>query len=97
VIIAGTGVSIVACGNQKIEGHPVASWVGLLQHGLEYCKTLRLVDEKGAKIFNAQIESGDAEFLVSTAEGISARLSKTRGVVRGWLPDTQLAPRTKTS
>ena len=36
VIIAGTGVSIAACGNEKIDGHPVASWPGLLQHGLEY-------------------------------------------------------------
>jgi len=33
VIIAGTGVSIAACGNQLIENHPVASWPGLLQNG----------------------------------------------------------------
>jgi parallel beta-helix repeat protein len=88
LIIAGTGVSIAACGDQKIEGHPVASWVGLLQHGLEECKRRKLVDEKAAKIFDAQIESGDTEFLVSAAEGISARLSKWSGVFRGWLQDT---------
>lgn len=88
VIIAGTGVSIEACGNQEIEGHPVASWVGLLQHGLEYCKTQKLVDEKGAEVFKALIESGDAEFLVAAAEGISSRLSKSPGVFLGWLQDT---------
>src|SRR5271165_3291187 len=88
VIIAGTGVSIAACGNQEIEGYAVASWDGLLQHGLAYCRHLNLVDEKGAKIFNAQIESGDAEFLVSAAEGISARLARSPGVFVGWLQDT---------
>ena len=88
VIIAGTGVSIAACGNQEIEGYPVASWAGLLQHGLAYCRHLNLVDEKGVKIFNVQIESGDAEFLVSAAEGISARLAKTPGVFLGWLQNT---------
>ena len=62
MIIAGTGVSIEACGNQEIEGHSVASWAGLLRHGLEYCKTRKLVDEKGVKVLNAQIESDDADF-----------------------------------
>jgi hypothetical protein len=36
----------------------------------------------------ALIESGDAEFLVSAAEGISARLAKSPGVFLGWLQDT---------
>jgi hypothetical protein len=29
VVVAGTGVSIMACGDQKIEGFPVARWDGL--------------------------------------------------------------------
>jgi hypothetical protein len=43
VIVAGTGVSIAACGNQKVENYQVASWAGLLQHGLAYCRTLGIV------------------------------------------------------
>jgi hypothetical protein len=46
-IIAGTGVSIAACGNQMINGYEVASWPGLLQHGLERCRTLGLADKGG--------------------------------------------------
>jgi hypothetical protein len=55
------------------------SQAGLLQHGLAYCRHLKLVDEKGVKIFDA---------LVSAAEGISARLAKSPGVFLGWLQDT---------
>jgi len=88
VIIAGTGVSIEASNNQKISGYSVASWIGLLKHGIEYCKTRLLVDEASVTVFNTQIESGSAEFLVMTAEGISARLSKSPGVFRAWLQDT---------
>jgi hypothetical protein len=55
VTIAGTGVSITACGNQKIEKHPVATWDGLLRHGLEYCRELKLVNEKDLIVFNVQI------------------------------------------
>jgi len=34
VTIAGTGVSVAACGNQEVEGFKVATWTGLLQHGV---------------------------------------------------------------
>ena len=85
VIIAGTGVSIAACGNQMIEGHPVASWVGLLQHGLEYCRRLGL-DNKDAKLLGDQIKSNRVNYLVSVAQEISQRLqSRSPGTYRDWL------------
>jgi hypothetical protein len=40
-----------------------------LQHGLKYCEARKLVDETGVKVFNTQIESGNAEFLVSAQKG----------------------------
>jgi len=59
VIIAGTGVSIAACGNQLIENHPVASWPGLLQNGLEYCLSLGVADQEDAELLGNQIKSNN--------------------------------------
>jgi hypothetical protein len=39
VVIAGTGVSVVASGNPKIAGHHVATWTGLLGHGIDHGNT----------------------------------------------------------
>ena len=35
VVVVGSGVSVAACGQQLVEGHKVASWSGLLEHGVE--------------------------------------------------------------
>jgi hypothetical protein len=89
VIIAGTGVSITACGNQKVEGHCVATWPGLLRHGLAYCQTLGLTDEGDAQVLNMEIGSGKPNFLIAAAGEISQRLqSRAAGVYRGWLKNT---------
>jgi hypothetical protein len=89
VIIAGTGVSIAGCGNQKIEGHLVASWPGLLQHGLGYCRTLGAADEEDTELLGNQIKSNKTNFLISAAEDISQRLqSRSPGVFQGWLKNT---------
>jgi predicted NACHT family NTPase len=89
VIIAGPGVSIAACGNQMVDGHPVASWTGLMQHALEYCRNLGLADEEDVELLRRQIASGKQSFLVAAAEDISQRLqSSSPGVFRAWLQDT---------
>jgi hypothetical protein len=89
VIIAGTGVSIAACGNQLIENQPVASWPGLLQSGLEYCRSLGVADKGDVKLLGDQINSNKTNFLISAAEEISRRLqSHSPGTYRGWLSDT---------
>jgi hypothetical protein len=84
VIIAGTGVSIAACGNQLIENYPVASWPGLLQNGLEYCRSLGVADKEDAELLGNQIKSNKTNFLISAAEDISQRLqSHSPGTYRG--------------
>ena len=90
VVVAGTGVSIMACEDQLIDGHPVARWDGLLRHGVDHClSTHQLLTKVEAKILNAQIKSGAPDFLVSAAELITARLrGKSPGTYRGWLKDT---------
>jgi hypothetical protein len=79
VIIAGTGVSIAARGNQLIENHPVASWPGLLQNGLEYCRSLGVADKEDAELLGNQIKSNKTKFLISAAEDISERLQSRSG------------------
>ncbi len=83
VVIAGTGVSVAACGNQKVEGQAVATWVGLLQHGVQHCKDIGAADESDAELLGMQIKSGKTNFLISAAEDISQRM-RTKG--RGSLP-----------
>ncbi len=89
VIIAGTGVSVAACENQLIENHPVASWPGLLQNGLEYCRSLGVADQEDVELLGNQIKSKKTNFLISAAEDISQRLqAHSPGTYRGWLNDT---------
>jgi hypothetical protein len=89
VVIAGTGVSIAACGNQEIEGYAVASRAGLLRHGLAYCRHLNLADQEDVRVLGSQIKSNKTNFLISAAEDISKRLhSHSPGVFRGWLQNT---------
>jgi|GEM_PF-7003685 len=35
VVVVGSGVSVAACGQQEVEGHKVATWTGLLEHGVD--------------------------------------------------------------
>ena len=35
VVVVGSGVSVAACGQQLVEGHKVATWTGLLEHGVD--------------------------------------------------------------
>lgn len=89
VTIAGTGVSVAACRNQEIEGYKVATWTGLLLHGVKHCQDIGIADDEDAELLTSQINSGKANFLISAAEDITQRM-KTRGdgTFRGWLKDT---------
>jgi hypothetical protein len=50
VTIAGTGVSVMACGNQEVEGCKVATWTGLLDHGVKHCKDIGKADEDDSRV-----------------------------------------------
>jgi hypothetical protein len=89
VTIAGTGLSVAACRNQKVEGFKVATWTGLLEHGVKHCKDIGVADEDDVGLLIQQIRSGKTNFLISAAEDVSNRMkAKSEGVFRGWLKDT---------
>jgi hypothetical protein len=89
VVITGTGVSVAACSNQQVEGLNVATWPGLLQHGVKHCRDKGLADDSDVELLTMQIKSGKTNFLISAAEDISQRLNaKGSGVFRGWLKGT---------
>ena len=58
--IIGAGVSMQATGND-----PVASWIGLLKHGVDYCKSYHLLIEKTAEIAHSEIAQKDLLHLLS--------------------------------
>jgi hypothetical protein len=88
-VIAGTGVAIAICANQQTGGHAVATWTGLLQHGVDHCEGIGALEEREAELLRALIRSGKSDFLINAAEIISQRLkSRSDGVYRGWLKET---------
>ncbi|HEX7331636.1 MAG TPA: HEAT repeat domain-containing protein [Pyrinomonadaceae bacterium] len=89
VTIAGTGVSITACGNQAVEGFRVATWTGLLQHGVKHLKDIGAATDKAATLLEMQVESEETDLIITAAETISQRMrAKSEGTFRGWLKDT---------
>ena len=84
VTIAGTGVSVAACRNQTIEGFEVATWAGLLRHGVQHCKDVGAADDDDAGLLTSQINSRKTDFLITAAETIAQRLrGKGPGVLAG--------------
>jgi SIR2-like domain/Tetratricopeptide repeat len=86
VAIVGAGVSVGATNN-----HAVASWQGLLRHGVDYCRMLPTtgVTDTMAQLLHSQIDAGDLDMMLSTAEVISAKLGAPQGGEwRRWLRET---------
>ncbi len=67
VFITGTGVAVAACGDQEVAGHKVATWMGLLEHGAHYLKTIGAADNKTVDRLIDQISSGETDFMISAA------------------------------
>lgn len=90
VIIAGTGVAILGCRDQRIDALPVARWDGLLRHGIEYgLKVEHVLDAEDAEVLRRQVQRGTPDFLLSAAEVIAGRLrAKSAGTYHRWLKDT---------
>lgn len=85
LVIAGAGVSVAATG-----GDCLASWTGLLRHGLERCVEVAGPLPAGwAEHIRTEIDSGDHDGLLSAAEEISRGLGAPRGTEYArWLRDT---------
>ncbi len=89
VVIAGTGVSVVASGNPEIAGHHVATWVGLLGHGIAHCTDRGAITPEVANHLTAQLKLDETDLLITAAETVSQRLrGQSPGVFRGWLKDS---------
>lgn len=76
VAIVGAGVSVGATNN-----HAVASWQGLLHHGVDYCRELPTtsVTDAMAQLLHAQIDAGDLDLMLAAAEVTSAKLGSPSG------------------
>jgi predicted NACHT family NTPase len=89
VAIAGTGVSVAACLNQKVEGFRVATWTGLLQHGVKHLVEIGAANDRVASVLGMQVESEATDLIITAAETISQRMkTRSEGTFRGWLKDT---------
>ena len=89
VTVTGTGVSVAACGNQEIDGFKVATWTGLIAHGLKHCMDLGLVDQHELEDLESKLEATDVGAMVEVAELVTKRLMRrSRGTYLGWLKDT---------
>jgi hypothetical protein len=89
VTVVGCGVSVAACGNQEVEGHKVATWQGLLHHGLEHCKAIGVFGDDDIALIKPYIDSGKTNYLISAAEEITnAMQERSPGEYQGWLKST---------
>ena len=85
LVVVGAGVSVAST-----RGNALASWTGLLKHGVSRCVDVATgLPEGWADRVNAQIDSNDPLEMVSAAENISQRLGyPAGGVYRKWLRDS---------
>ncbi|HVR99111.1 MAG TPA: tetratricopeptide repeat protein [Thermoanaerobaculia bacterium] len=82
--IVGAGVSMGAT-----QGHPHASWTGLLESGVERCVTVAQPLPSGWEIrVRDEIHSGDMDDLLSAAEKISRKLGAPKTDYQDWLRET---------
>ncbi len=86
VAIVGAGVSVGAT-----NGKPEASWLGLLHHGVDFCRELPTtgVTEAYAKILHDQVDTGDLDMMLAAAEVVSRKLGAPGGGEwRRWLRES---------
>jgi tetratricopeptide (TPR) repeat protein len=84
LVVVGAGVSIGATNRD-----PVASWMGLLEHGIGRCKAVASMSEEWVARRNADLTSGDMDDLLSVAELVASKLGSPRGGEYGrWLRET---------
>ena len=88
VVVVGSGVSVAACGNQEVDGHKVATWTGLLEHGVHRLCEIGAADG-GEEMLRNMIRSGKTDFMISAAGMITERFkARSEGTYRSWLETT---------
>ena len=88
VVVVGSGVSVAACDNQEVDGHKVATWTGLLEHGVD--RLIAIGEADGDEdLLRGLIRSGKTDLMISAAETITTRLQgRSKGIFRSWLSDS---------
>ena len=95
VVVAGAGVSMSVVGDQTVDDHPVASWTGLLRHGIDRAPNKT---EEWRERRRADVDSGDVGEMVNVAGSITRELQGPQGgAYAKWLNDTigALEPRNR--
>jgi hypothetical protein len=88
VVVVGSGVSVAACGQQLVEVHKVATWSGLLEHGVDRLSAIGAADGV-VEMLHSMIRSGNTDFMINAAEIITDRFkTRSQGTFRGWLEET---------
>lgn len=81
LVVAGTGVSIQASGNQ-----PCATWEGLIRDGIDHCVRMGLLPASEANSLHAQLPQRDVAKLLDVADKLSRALGAPEGgEFRRWL------------
>lgn len=89
VAVMGTGVSLAVSAPLEIDGFKVASWQGLIQHGIHRCRSLGLITEARAKQLNEMVGWDNVDDLIYVAESVTKSLREaSAGTYQKWLNDT---------
>lgn len=84
LVVAGAGVAM-----QATDGEPCAGWVGLLEHGIEWCASRHFVSEDKANALRKRLKSRSVAQRLAVAEGVSKALGAPHGgEYRRWLGES---------
>jgi hypothetical protein len=71
-----------------VDGHKVATWSGLLEHGVDRLIAIGAADG-GEEMLRNMIRSGITDFMISAAGMITERFkARSEGTLRSWLEET---------
>lgn len=91
VFVAGTGVSTSATFDPATKaGHPQASWIGLLKHGLDEAERMGQIKKAKADVYRAMLaEDPTTENLISAASTVTKAFGGvSSGIFKDWLENT---------
>ncbi len=89
VAIIGTGVSRQVAESLVLDGYEIVTWIGLVRHGIDRCRSLALITEEEAKELHVIVQMTNVSHLIHAAEVITQKLKKDGiGPYQTWLNDT---------
>ncbi|MFA6287654.1 MAG: SIR2 family protein [Opitutaceae bacterium] len=89
VAVMGTGVSLAVGAPLVVDGFKVASWQGLIQHGIHRCQALDLITDGRADQLTKMVGWANVDDLIYVAESVTKTLREaSAGTYQKWLNDT---------